>query len=80
MANGRNTLRFTRTQGPRDCPPQYWVDGQRIEAGQPDEFTPEDVEAIEIYAGPATIPVQFAPRPWAYTCGSIVIWTRLPGT
>ena len=78
-AGGRPTIRFKRYTTTRDCPPQYWVDGMRIEAATPDEFTPEDVEAIEVYAGPASMPVQFSPRPFSYTCGAIVIWTRLPG-
>ena len=77
--NGRPAIRFRRGPGTRDCPPQYWVDGQRVDQASPDEFVPEDVEAIEIYPGPATIPVQFAPRPFSYTCGAIVIWTRVPG-
>jgi hypothetical protein len=78
--NGRQTIRFKRSQNSRDCPPQYWLDGMRIESATPDEFNPEDIEAIEVYAGLATIPVQFAPKFNAYTCGAIVIWTRLPGT
>lgn len=77
--NGRPAVRLKRSTGTRDCPPQYWVDGMRVEQASPDEFTPQDVEAVEIYGGPATIPVQFAPRPFTYTCGAIVIWTRLPG-
>ena len=78
--NGRQTVRMKRMTGTRDCPPQYFVDGMRIEAASPDEFIPQDVEALEVYGGPATIPVQFAPRPFTYTCGAIIIWTRLPGT
>ena len=82
--NGRKVIRFTRSAGIRgDCPPQYWVDGMRIENATPDEFPPQDVEAIELYAGSATIPPQFAPRIATFrtqTCGAIVIWTRLPGT
>jgi hypothetical protein len=77
--NGRHVIRFNRG-GVRDCPPQYIVDGMRIENGSPDEFTPQDVEAIELYSGPATIPPQFAPRFNSYTCGAVVIWTRLPGS
>ena len=77
--NGRRVIRFTRGTS-RDCPPQYIVDGMRIENGSPDEFTPQDVEAIELYSGPATIPPQFAPRFNSYTCGAVVIWTRLPGS
>jgi hypothetical protein len=82
--NGRKVIRFTRSAGIRgDCPPQYWVDGMRIENASPDEFPPQDVEAIELYAGSATIPPQFAPRIQnvkSQTCGAVVIWTRLPGT
>jgi hypothetical protein len=80
MKNGRRTIRFNRNPGARDCPPQYVVDGMKIENGSPDEFTPQDVEAIEFYSGPATIPPQFAPRFNSYTCGAVVIWTRLPGS
>jgi hypothetical protein len=77
--NGRKVIRFNRGGTGRDCPPQYFVDGMRIEAGSPDEFTPQDVEAVELYSGPATIPPQFTARPYSYTCGAIVVWTRIPG-
>jgi Carboxypeptidase regulatory-like domain/TonB-dependent Receptor Plug Domain len=82
--SGRRQVRFSRaafnTRG--DCPPQYWVDGMRVENASADEFPPQDVEALEVYAGAATIPSQFAPRAVQVqkTCGAIVIWTRLPGT
>ena len=79
MKNGRRIIRFNRGPGAHDCPPQYVVDGMKIENGSPDEFVPQDVEAIEFYSGPATIPPQFAPRFNSYTCGAVVIWTRLPG-
>ena len=82
--NGRRTVRFGRSIGLRgDCPPQYWVDGMRIENGSPDDFHPGDVEALEVYAGPSTIPAQFAARSAQIgqrTCGAIVVWTRLPGS
>ena len=77
--NGRRTLRFSGSTLPRDCPPQYVVDGMRIENGSPDEFSPHDLEAVEFYSGPATIPPQFTNRSRDHTCGVIVIWTRLPG-
>ena len=82
--SGRRQVRFSRSaMSPRgDCPPQYWVDGMRIENASADEFPPGDIEGIEIYAGTATIPSQFAPRTVQVqkTCGAIVIWTRVPGT
>ena len=74
--HGRSELRFSRSVI-RDCPPQYWVDGIPIEKGSADEFTPDNVEAIELYSGPATTPPQFVTR--GMTCGTIVVWTRLPG-
>ena len=77
--NGRKVIRFSRAGGRLDCPPQYWVDGLRIENGSPDEFVPQDVEAVELYSGPATIPPQFTSRFNSYTCGAVVIWTRIPG-
>lgn len=77
--NGRRTLRFNGSTQPVDCPPQYVVDGMRIEQGSPDEFSPHDIEALEFYSGPATVPPQFTNRAFTKTCGVIVIWTRLPG-
>jgi len=61
----------------RDCPPQYWMDGIPLERGSADEISPENVEAIELYASPATTPPQFSTR--SPTCGTVVVWTRLPG-
>ncbi|MEP6992256.1 MAG: carboxypeptidase regulatory-like domain-containing protein [bacterium] len=82
--NGRPSIRFSRSIGGRgDCPPQYWVDGMHIENASADEFSPSEIEALEIYAGPSTIPPQFAERLVSLgpkTCGAIVIWTRLPGS
>jgi hypothetical protein len=78
--NGRRVIRFGRGgRSGSDCPPQYWVDGIRIEQASPDEFTPEQVEAIELYTGPATLPAQFSSRGSFSTCGAVVIWTRIPG-
>jgi hypothetical protein len=77
---GRQEIRFRgAAHGAmfRDCPPQYWVDGIPLERGSADEFTPENVEAIELYASPATTPPQFATR--SQTCGTVVVWSRLPG-
>jgi hypothetical protein len=61
----------------RDCRPQYWVDGVPLESGSAEEFSPDNVEAIELYASPATTPPQFSTR--SRTCGTVVVWTRLPG-
>ena len=75
-SRGRQEIRFNRSVI-RDCPPQYWVDGVPLERGSADEFYPDNVEAIELYSSPATTPPQFSTR--SMTCGTIVIWSRLPG-
>ena len=80
---GRQTIRLRNTGGRGDCPPQYWLDGVRLDNAGPEEFVPGTLEAIEVYNGIATIPPQFSPRLVNYgpkTCGAIVVWSRLPGT
>lgn len=77
---GRQEIRF-RGAGlgtmTRDCAPQYWLDGIPLHNGSAEEFTPENIEAIELYPGPATTPPQYNTR--AYTCGTVIVWSRLPG-
>ena len=77
---GQATLRFSRAQGPRDCPPQYWVDGVKTWNLNIDDIIPEDVEGIEVYSGASTVPPQFNTREGTTICGVILIWTRVPGT
>ena len=81
--SGRQSIRLRNTGGRGDCPPQYWLDGLRLDNAGPDEFTPGTIEAVEIYNGISTTPPQFAPRTFTFgpkTCGTIVVWSRLPGT
>jgi len=77
---GRQEIRF-RGAGVgsmfRDCPPQYWLDGIPLQQGSAEEFSPDNVEAIELYPGPATTPPQFNTR--SQTCGTVIVWSRLPG-
>jgi len=79
MARGRPDIRFRGAAfgNPRDCPPQYWLDGIPLQSGGADEFSPDNVEAIELYSSPATTPPQFNTR--NATCGTVVVWSRLPG-
>jgi hypothetical protein len=78
FARGRQDIRFRGAAfGSRDCPPQYWLDGIPLQNGGADEFAPDNVEAIELYSSPATTPPQFNTR--SATCGTVVIWSRLPG-
>ena len=63
----------------RDCTPQVWLDGTHVENVELDELPVGDVEGIELYPGPSTTPMQFSPGAVS-SCGTIVIWSRVPGT
>jgi hypothetical protein len=76
---GRSQLRFSRAQGARDCPPTYFLDGVMATGFNIDDIMPVDVEAVEFYSGISTLPAQFAKARSTITCGTVVIWTRIPG-
>lgn len=82
MPAGRGTaIRFESADGTRrDCPPQYWIDGQRVNNTEVDDYPSSDVEAMELYNGPSTTPMQFSQSRTNNTCGTVVIWTRIPGS
>jgi hypothetical protein len=74
--------RFVSFQQPSGlCVPAFYLDGFRV--GTPgrevldDIADPEDVEAIEAYAGVTQIPSQW--RDSHSACGVVVIWTRRGG-
>ncbi len=64
------------------CYYQVYLDGTVIfqpGRGLPpniNDFAPNGIEAIEIYAGPASTPMRFSGIGAA--CGTIVLWTRAP--
>ena len=65
--------------GRGSCGFRYILNGARVGAGfEIDDIAPEWIEAIEVYRGPASIPIEFAPTGGDYraNCGVIVIWTR----
>lgn len=76
---GTERLRFSRSAGSRDCPPQYWMDGLPVDRYfNIDDIAPMDVEGVEIYAGPSVTPPQFAGMNTTAACGTVAIWTRVP--
>lgn len=78
---GGNGIRFTATSiVRRDCTPMIWLDGQRAPGLEIDDVPASDIEGLELYKGPSTTPMQFSPYSSGSTCGTIVIWTRVPGT
>jgi hypothetical protein len=77
--SGRVHLRLARTAGGRDCPPDYFIDGVRAQFLNVDDLPITDIEAIEIYSGPARVPPEYNTRFGNPSCGTIVLWTRVPG-
>lgn len=76
---GRSVLRFSRAQGSRDCPPTYFVDGILVTGYNLDDMSVSDVEAVELYSGLSGLPAQFAKTRSTINCGTVAIWTRIPG-
>jgi hypothetical protein len=81
LGPGRMGVRFA-TYGTvrRNCTPDMWVDGQRAQAMEIDDLTANTVEAMELYDSFSTVPTEFSHSANTVPCGTIVIWTRPPGT
>ncbi|MGE5102795.1 MAG: TonB-dependent receptor [Deltaproteobacteria bacterium] len=75
--NGRPVLRFARSR--TSCPPQYFLDGLRVSGFNIDDVPPGDVEGVELYSGPAGLPPEFNELYGTTACGTVAIWTRIPG-
>ena len=70
-------VRFTRGGiGAVPCKPQIYVH-HMAHAGPLNDFNPDDIEAMEVYNGVATVPIEFQ-SPRARSCGAIVLWMRDP--
>ena len=67
---------MSRGSGARRCIPQLYVHATPY-SGNFDDFTPDDIEALEVYVGISEIPpdLNTMGRP---VCAAIVIWTREP--
>jgi len=76
--NGRTALRFARVGRP-NCPPQFFVDGIQVTGFGIDDMPPGDVEGIELYSGSAGLPPEFNRMRGTTICGTVAIWTRIPG-
>lgn len=76
--NGRTGLRFARVAR-NNCPPQFYVDGVQVTGFSIDDMPPRDVEGIELYAGAAGLPPEYNRVYSTSICGSVIIWTRIPG-
>lgn len=78
--NGMPTLLFAGTPHGNHCTPAYFMDGMRVRALNIDDIPPVDVEGIELYSGSAGLPPEYNQAIGSTAvCGTVVIWTRLPG-
>jgi hypothetical protein len=70
------SVQMMRGAGARRCIPQLYVH-ETPYSGNFDDFTPDDIEALEVYVGISEIPPDLVTlgRP---ICAAIVIWTRQP--
>jgi hypothetical protein len=70
-------IRFQSAKG--SCTPVIWLDGQPVYNMELDNIPVGDVEGIELYSGPSSVPMQFSQKWSKDACGTIVLWTRIPG-
>ncbi len=77
--NGQGIRFVTPSNARRDCMPPLWIDGQLARSMELDDIPVNDIEGIEIYQSLSTTPAQFA-RGSTTPCGTLVVWTRTPGT
>ncbi|WP_373071179.1 TonB-dependent receptor plug domain-containing protein [Gemmatimonas sp.] len=67
-----------RIRGSR-CSPLVWLDGQGLFAAEFDlnAVNPRTFEGIEVYSGPATVPMEFqGNQRMSSSCGTIILWSR----
>ncbi|HEU0053576.1 MAG TPA: carboxypeptidase regulatory-like domain-containing protein [Longimicrobium sp.] len=67
---------FVRVRG---CIPLFFIDGLQIDlygTSVDDYLNARDIEGIEVYSGPSTIPAEFS-RAGRGNCGAVIVWTRL---
>ena len=67
---------MTRGDGPRPCVPQMFVHNMPY-SGTLEDFTADDVEAVEVYTGTSEVPAELD-KAGRGICGAIVVWTRDP--
>jgi hypothetical protein len=82
LANGYYGVRFAAYSSGRraSCTPDIWIDGQMARGMEIDDVSATDIEGMELYESFSSVPFEFTPRSIsAGHCGTIVVWTRVPG-
>jgi hypothetical protein len=73
---GQNVVTMNRGAGGRPCYPTMYVHNMPY-SGTIDDFSADDVEAVEVYLGISEIPPELD-KNGRGICGVIVVWTRDP--
>lgn len=71
-----NQVTMTRGSGARSCVPSMFVHGMAY-SGTLDDFSADDIEALEVYVGISEIPPELD-KNGRGICAAIVVWTRDP--
>lgn len=81
IGTNRYGVRFVHYTGSRGttCIPDMWVDGQRARGMEIDDIVATTVEAMELYESFAAVPAEYSHSSNAVPCGTIIVWTRIPG-
>ena len=76
-ARGSKVVAGGRGRQAVPCIMRVGVDGYVMEWGfAADHIATDDIYGIEVYAGPATIPREYASQITDGYCGLVMIWTR----
>lgn len=73
---GVTSLVSTRRRG---CLMQMYIDGTEMTylAGNVDAVPFDDIAAVEVYRGPAEVPLEYTQTKSQETCGAVLVWTRI---
>jgi hypothetical protein len=80
MMDGTRPIPMNRrgtTMGSKGCAYQIGLDGHLMEGGfDMNTVDPDEVFGVEVFNGPATIPLEYRSSRRSSGCGLIMIWTR----
>jgi len=80
VSNGTFGVRFALySHSKSKCTPDLWIDGVWSRDTEIDEIQANEIEAMELYESMSAVPFQFTPHGNRVPCGTIVLWTRIPG-
>lgn len=79
LRNGGYGARFASYSKAPNCVPNLWLDGQLVRDMEVDDVPTNQIEAIELYENWSSTPSQFS-KGTSLPCGTIVIWSRAPGS